>query len=570
MASLLHIIDEKTLKTDPNLKFDPQNAAAFLNKDHPNFKDFQNGLTPEQLELIHNVSSVDGLGINEDEDEIDPDEHLDLINPDTGESIHYDDEYSLEELGFVDPTKLRNITMEAFNAEQLHHVNQVVHERYHELTAMRKQLLRTGHVSRLQADNIHAMLGNTLYDNVVMESFTQLPTKVNFNLVMEELTAGQTAMAVGGAITGMAIVYKLVKWCLNSWNKNSVASGSIASNIKNIQERGDRLKNAPDIINNSKKALDETIASLQKATANSSDGVKSNALREYLATLNRIKNQNIGDANAAMAMVNQITQIRASIDMQGIYSNMWLSISTTKGVSLASGSNFIADTNFWNEIEKLIANMSALMEFLDGRAQAFINVGADKSITEADAEYKKHLDAIKVFGGRCGFNNTSEDFYEYCNGLSNHILEFISKPLGAEFKIEATPSAAGVGQINPRAFAGIDDDYLKDVNHFADEVKQLSESKKEIKVLGVTAKQGQQDQVNKGEDVQRDSRVREYELLIKAFRGHMSIMRGLHDIRNNLGRGLVKLNNAANGVDKLLNGKGGQQAIANQTQPQTT
>ena len=216
MPSLLHVIDEESLSKNPNLKFDPQNPSAHLQPEHPKFQELKEGLTPEQIEILETVSQVDGFDV-EEENRVSDDDDLELVDPMTGELEKLNaDEYTLDELGFIDPTHLKKITMEAFNTERLDHINGLIQDRYNELNAKGAELFHKRLISRLEANNVNALLGGTLYDNVVMESFTQYPTVVNYNVVMEEIDAGKAALAAGGAIIGVTILYKLVKWFLNN------------------------------------------------------------------------------------------------------------------------------------------------------------------------------------------------------------------------------------------------------------------------------------------------------------------------------------------------------------------
>ena len=543
MASLLHIVDTDSLEKDPNLKFDPQNASAFLNNDHPNFQELKEGLTPEQVEILENVTQVDGFELKDhDEKILNGDEEF--IDPDTGEKIKLDDtDLTLDDLGFVDPSKLRTLTLEAFYHFEAYELQQKISGAYGELSTLSKELARTGYVSRLQADNINGLLGGGLYDNVVMESFTKLPTKTNFNLVMEEVDHAKAALAAGAGVVGAAVLYKLIKWFLNSWNKNAVASGSIAGNIKNMQERAERLKNSTDIINTANTALAQTIQDLKNS------GELNNSLKPFLTKLQGM--QNVSDQNQAMQLMGELEKAVSIKALKPYYSNMWLSISTGQQVQVGSGS-FIANQAFFAAIPLVIGACKELQNIVNSQVENIRTTGADKAIQDKDTEYKKALDSFKQFGGIVGYTQQSDSVFEYCNGMMNHILQNIVAPLSDSFIIKDVPNAQKIQVVNPEAWNTVNDDYEKEVNDFQESITSLNGKEGKAGVFGIGAKAAQPDKVQQGNDVQKDSRIAEYEKITQAFRGSMCVMRALLAVRNNLGKGLSALNKE---TEELYGGK---------------
>ena len=533
MASLLHIVDTDSLEKDPNLKFDPQNASAFLNNDHPKFQELKEGLTPEQIEILENVTQVDGFELKDhDEKILNGDEEF--IDPDTGEKIKLDDtDLTLDDLGFVDPSKLRTLTLEAFYHFEAYELQQKISGAYGELSTLSKELARTGYVSRLQADNINGLLGGGLYDNVVMESFTKLPTKTNFNLVMEEVDHAKAALAAGAGVVGAAVLYKLIKWFLNSWNKNAVASGSIAGNIKNMQERAERLKNSTDIINTANTALAQTIQDLKNS------GELNNSLKPFLTKLQGM--QNVSDQNQAMQLMGELEKAVSIKALKPYYSNMWLSISTGQQVQVGSGS-FIANQAFFAAIPLVIGACKELQNIVNSQVENIRTTGADKAIQDKDTEYKKALDSFKQFGGIVGYTQQSDNVFEYCNGMMNHILQNIVAPLSDSFIIKDVPNAQKMQVVNAEAWNNVDDDYEKEVSDFQESITSLNGKEGKAGVFGIGAKAAEPDKVQQGNDVQKDSRIAEYEKITQAFRGSMCVMRALLAIRNNLGKGLAALN----------------------------
>lgn len=528
MASLLHIIDEEGLKNHPTLKFDPQNPSAHLQFEHPKFQELIEGLSPEQIEILETVTQVDGFEVDES-DRVDDEEDMEFVDPMTGElEKATPDEFTLDELGFIDPANLKKITFEAFGDNNLYHVNALIKERYDELEQKRIELSRSGFVSRMQANNINTLLGGTLYDNVVMESFTQFPTKVNYNLVMEEIDAGKAALAAGGAIVGVTILYKLVKWFLNSWNKNAVASGAIGANVKAIQERKDRLKNADDVVATAKTAFQNAQAQLKKDTANkmsNRDNSKLAAIIKRIGTADNLKD-NAQSQQFLEALANE--NVRANLSAH--YSNLWASILTNSSVSVGSGLQVNAD--FVSKMQAAINGCQQIANAAQAKIENIANTATNQTVdSDKDDTYRNSIMAIKAFAGACGYQLNEANFSSSAPEFAAHVANQVTAKLDKEVPEQTTQ--ANITIFNEETFAAVSEEFINQVESFGEALKK-------------TSGEGwrQQDRVNVGDKVQRDSRLTEYDKAATHFRGAMHVMRAVLAIRNNVGRGLVAMNSA--------------------------
>ena len=546
MPSLFHIIDEESLSKNPNLKFDPQNPSAHLQSDHPKFQELKEGLTPEQIEILETVTQVDGFEVDDDK-RVDDDVDMEFIDPDTGELEKFNaDEFTLDELGFIDPSNLKKITMEAFNTERLDHINGLIQDRYNELNAKGAELFHKRLVSRLEANNVNALLGGTLYDNVVMESFTQYPTVVNYNVVMEEIDAGKTALAAGGAIIGVTILYKLIKWCLNAWNKNSVASGAIGANIKAIQERKDRLENATDVIKTAQDAFTQAQAKFTAATKDG-EGIskkEEKKFRDLIAKIN--KPENLTDDNTAKEFLKSFADAKARSNLAPVYSNLWVSILTGSGVSVGSGTMQI-NQDF---VSKMVGAMNACQSICNAAQAKLENIRdtATNATVDSDKDqtYAQGVQAIKIFAAVCGFTLNEANFNSSAPEFGNHVITQITAKVDKE--IPEKPTQANFSMFTEETFSVITDEFIKQVNDFGDTLKDLAGSEGYLKgMIGKT-----ESKVDAGADVQKDSRLTEYNKASMHFRGAMNVLRAIHSIRNNVGRGLVAIND---GYDFLENAK---------------
>lgn len=545
MPSLFHVIDEDSLSKNPNLKFDPQNPSAHLAPEHPKFQELKEGLTPEQIEILETVTQVDGFDV-EEENRVSEDDDLELVDPMTGELEKLNaDEFTLDELGFIDPTHLKKITMEAFNTERLDHINGLIQDRYNELNAKGAELFHKRLISRLEANNVNALLGGTLYDNVIMESFTQYPTVVNYNVVMEEIEAGKAALAAGGAIIGVTILYKLVKWCLNAWNKNAVASGAIGANIKAIQERKDRLENAADVIKTAQDAFAQAQAKFKDGTnTNALNSKEEKKFRELIAKIN--KPENLSDENTAKEFLKSFVDAKVRANLAPVYSNLWVSILTNSGVSVGSGTMQI-NQDF---VTKMIAAMNACQSICNAAQAKLENIrdtAANATVdSDKDQTYQQGVQAIKVFAAACGFTLNEANFNSSAPEFGNHVITQITAKVDKE--IPEKPTQANFSMFTEETFAVITDEFMKQVNDFGETLKDLA---------GKDGKFGtkwgkKESKVDVGAGVQKDSRLTEYNKASMYFRGAMNTLRAIHAIRNNVGRGLVAINN---GYDFLENAK---------------
>ncbi len=546
MPSLFHVIDEESLSKNPNLKFDPQNPSAHLQLEHPKFQELKEGLTPEQIEILETVSQVDGFDV-EEENRVSDDDDLELVDPMTGELEKFNaDEYTLDELGFIDPTHLKKITMEAFNTERLDHINGLIQDRYNELNAKGAELFHKRLISRLEANNVNALLGGTLYDNVVMESFTQYPTVVNYNVVMEEIDAGKAALAAGGAIIGVTILYKLVKWFLNAWNKNAVASGAIGANIKAIQERKDRLENAADVIKTSQDAFAKAQAKFNKDVKDSPamTAKEEKKFRDLISKIN--KPENISDDNTAKEFLKAFADAKARDNLVPVYSNLWVSILTNSGVSVGSGTMQI-NQDF---VTKMVAAINACQSICNAAQAKLENIrdtAANATVdSDKDQTYQQGVQAIKVFATACGFTLNEANFNSSAPEFGNHVINQITAKVDKE--IPEKPTQANFSMFTEETFAVITDEFIKQVDDFGETLKDLAGSEGYLK--GRIGKK--ESKVDVGDGVQKDSRLTEYNKASMYFRGAMNVLRAIHAIRNNVGRGLVAINN---GYDFLENAK---------------
>lgn len=531
MASLFGL-DFQDATEDDNLNGGAINAVSTLGEKHPSFQQLKEGLTPEQIELLENVTQVDGFEVDET---VDVDDDVEFIDPLTGEKEPVDDEFTLDELGFIDPSNLRTITMEAFCSHRLEHINAMIGERYRELNDKQNQIAYAGYIGRLEANNVNDLLGGALYDNVVMESFTSMPTKVNYNLVMEEMEAGKAALAAGGAIIGAALLYKLVKWCLNAWNKNAVANGSIGQNVKNIQERKDRLKNADNIVDTAKAAF----ANAQKIMQ---DEAKNNISNEALSkVLTKVKNvEDINNQAMAEEVMGAIVDAKTRKGLAPVFSNLWGAVITKQTVNINGGS-LTVNQEYFVKLQQAAQACQEIANAAKAKIEDIQTTAANAAVNSSgDEVYNKALDVIVAFATVNGFKLDKSNFNAGASEFAQHVLSQVTAKLNTPVPEKAY--MADLSFFSEETFAVVSDQFMKDIEEFGKMLDSVTD--KNDGWLAKLKGEKSNDSVNVGDAVQRDSRLNEYNKAATNFRGAMNVMRAIHAIRNNVGKGLQAISDA--------------------------
>ena len=538
----LFVIDEEGLKNNPNLHFDPQNAAAHLNDSHQSFQMLKEGLTPEQVEILENVTQVDGFNVDGKDDDIT--ESAELIDPETGEVIDINDgDYTLDELGFIDPTRLKTLVMEAFYSFKMESARNAIVQRYNELAAKKIQLTSKGNIGKLEADNVNSLLDGSLYDNIVMESFTKEPTKVNFNIVMEEVDAGKAALAAGATIISVTLLYKLVKWWMNVWNKNGAANKSIGDNVKTITERGARLRSGDGIILNNQSATKELKQLIEKEKA---ANINSSDLNEAISKLQQGEISKEDSKKIAELIVDRT----ARIGFNSVYSNFWQSILT------ATASDGIAVNKAYADATKVACDSAAaLLSLTTARLEKIRNTPPNEAVPNSnESEYNQHIANInswaKVNGFQSGIN--PDNYQENTNNFFNHVTTKVTKSIPTPEKLDL--SKFNVESFTSETFGSINEDLTATMNSFLEDLEKTGGKEEgKVKIMGKSFGKGSGNveggSVNKGDDIQKDTRIREYNRAGEVFRGTMNVMRTLHSVRNNLGKGLQALNKATEILD---------------------
>lgn len=123
--------------------------------------------------------------------------------------------------------------------------------------------LDSGLVNKDFAKGYAVVMGHPL-QNVRMESFTSELTGTNYKIAMEEMTQQQMALAAGGAIIGVGLVYKMIQWFARALNKNTMATASIGQNFSAYFERKEMLRNVKPELAMSKETINDTVDKLMK------------------------------------------------------------------------------------------------------------------------------------------------------------------------------------------------------------------------------------------------------------------------------------------------------------------
>lgn len=211
------------------------------------------GLTPEQQELLESIVDYDGSEEDELEQSLNDNDFI-IFDPETGEEIKCDNDF---DSGLVNPKHMAKLELESFGNHQLQHYRSTINERLREIRQTLKRIHDKGTVNKQDALDADTLLYNTLRDRVILESFTRIDSKTNYRLIMEEIATKENAIVAAGAVVGLAILYKFLKWLLSGWGDNDSAMGSIGKHSSSVNDSINRVKNLDDVVVKSIETLRE-------------------------------------------------------------------------------------------------------------------------------------------------------------------------------------------------------------------------------------------------------------------------------------------------------------------------
>lgn len=476
-------------------------------------------LSPREKEIIDSVI-VDGYEDREREEQDAADD--DYINSIILDDLELEDgESFLNSIGMVDPDRIEGLELDKENLDRLT-------KAMNEVTDEIVRLESAGLISKEKAMQIDTFLHGRISDTIAMESFTQLPTKTNHKLVLEELNQNQAAMATGGVIIGGFVLYKLIKWLLNAFNKNSAASSSISDNVKAILERGEKLRHA----NVDTKELREKAIETLKESKNGN--IEKSVLDEYVKAMRDVNGADL------LAILPQIASNKT------LQTPLWHLIFTGKSELNGNAIAFSGTPTFSGAVKKIVDNMNIISgkvgEILESIDKTDRGTALDgKVIGELDRLEKEALDLIKVFG--INANNTvdskaiSQAIFDACSGLTkegskNYVLEdrhanIYSKNL----------EVIGTGDTFLQLNTNIEN---------ADKLAKTLQDKKIVNKVNDMSKgwTGTKPNQTPLDDKIKASYVNGYNRAAQAFSTYVRVLSAIRLIQSNYGKGLIAIRKA--------------------------
>jgi hypothetical protein len=246
------------------------------------YKGIADSLSINQAEqaIIDEVAGVDGDEEEQEKEELENEremktlfESLYEIDPDTKEVFVKGSAYDLKKweddmvcFVFGDPERV--VAMEAAISPAEHRLTQAYNRIEQKRTALAQIIhrhateLKAKTISKAFAKDFQTVMGFPI-PNVRMESFTTEPSTTNYTIAMEEMTGAQMAMAAGGALVGIGIIYKMIQWFAKTLNRNGDATNSIGQNFRECFERRERIKNAAYNLEISKNEINQVLDTIK-------------------------------------------------------------------------------------------------------------------------------------------------------------------------------------------------------------------------------------------------------------------------------------------------------------------
>jgi RNase P protein component len=384
----------------------------------------------------------------------------------------------------------------------------------------KRSCIDSGTVDKNFAKGYAAVMGHPM-QNVRMESFTNEPTATNFKIAMEEMTQQQMALAAGGAVLGVGLVYKMIQWFAKALNKNTLATSSIKENFSAFTSRKEMLKNgkyelaiAKDTV---KQAVDKLVAdySSKIKEIGQAPGLLSDALSK----------------EDPAAVFSILTSLEAKTVLKGKYnlfikqliegkigSTFWSNLNTLTNDAI------VAQTTIGSSIEYMLDNRRINEEKPKPVDFKFLN-----TITLLVKEL-----GIEIGGnGFVAFNpstNNAEECINSFNAIADQQL-FIVKEGEPDFNAQQLNNNNSFEMISTETFGNFSNEYIDNLIDSAKQIEELASKyhgENEVK-----------DNTDKVEIANKRNRVKE---LVKEFKLVSSILRFVIRVRNQLGTLALAMN----------------------------
>lgn len=391
-------------------------------------------------------------------------------------------------------------------------------------------------VSRDFAEDFRKVMGFPI-PNIRMESFTQEPSGTNYAVAMEEMTGAQMAMAAGGALVGIGLVYKMIQWFTKMLNKNGTATNSISQNIKEIGERRERLKNAGYRLQISKEELHKTLDAIET---------------EY----NNIKVKNADKAISKLKGAFESGDAAQVFDvLSDIHLNRTLADGFTPFVKIMVEGKLGKD--WWEKLETLADRATKEQIKLGGyiREIAAADKLPENKPNPVDFSFLGVLkDILAPFGINEGFVQYSRDQDNAQSAMESFVsaYQFIFTPTGGEpeFIYGSEGLENSFANISINAFTRFTPEYMDTLAQVGKEIESE---------LNRSHNANENDVKNKTNNQDLDSKRERLNALVREFKAISNLLRFVIAVRNQLGRLAIATGHATDKSEGRIKGLLGRQ-----------
>lgn len=542
--------------------------AAFLDQEDDKEIAKINELTPEaykglttalsidkaEQSILDEVTGVDGDDDNDEAEELAEEENMRSlfqslyeIDPDTKEPFVKGSAYDLKKwddnmicFAFGQPELV--IALEEYLCPGERYL-QKMFDRVDTKESMLSRFIRS-HNSHLDAGLVNkdfakgyaAVMGHPL-QNVRMESFTNDLTGTNYKIAMEEMTQQQMALAAGGAILGIGLVYKMIQWFARALNKNTMATASIGQNFSAYFERKEMLKNGSIELSIAKESITDAVNDLVKDFDSNIKGIN-----DVPSKLKQAFNGN--NASAAFDLLN-------SVKMQ---ENLKGKVTPFMNHLL----NGKVDANWWNVLDKITEEAIKAQTTISANIETMLSARRFDEEKPAPIEFgflsdlTKLLTPLGIQAGTNGFvsyNASAQNIDKLPGGnFEECINSFVSvcdsqlfMNQNGDLEVSATVNENGLKTISLKSFEKFSSEYLNNLVEDAKKIETLADKF-----------HGQGDEKDKTDKVEVASKRNRIKLQVKEFKLVSNVLRFVIRVRNQLGTLAVAMGTASeNTLSKL-------------------
>lgn len=504
------------------------------------YKGIADSLSINQAEqaIIDEVAGVDGDEEEAEKEELENEremktlfESLYEIDPDTKEVFVKGSAYDLKKweddmvcFVFGDPERV--VVMEAAISPAEHRLTQAYNRIEQKRTALAQVMrrhaidLKAKTISKAFAKDFQTVMGFPI-PNVRMESFTTEPSTTNYTIAMEEMTGAQMAMAAGGALVGIGIIYKMIQWFAKTLNRNGDATNSIGQNIRECLDRRERIKNAAYNLEVSKTEINQVLETIKNEI-----GV--DKINESDKGLTDLKNAMNGQSP------EQVYNILSYVYLEGSLKGQM-----TKFMQLIIEGKL--NQQWWN-------NLTAVSE---AATQAQIKLGGyikeiasspklpENKPDPVDFKFLSSLQPLlNDLGIKEGFTpyNESEKNSKACMESFVSAYQSIFTPIVGNAQFNHSDDVSNsFSSLDLKAFEKFTPDYINNLlevgKAIEQEVKQAhGETEKDVK--------------DKTNNQDKDAKRQRLNLLVQEFKAISNLLRFVINVRNQLGKLAVATGNA--------------------------